>query len=330
METVAPAAAGHQAAGELVDDDDLAVVHHVVHVAAEQRVPAQRLVDVVEQRHVGRVVEAARLQAVAEHRLGVGHAAFGQRHRLVLLVDDVVAGELEGFAIFRFDVALGDGAELQLRDDAIDLVVEVGRLLGRAGDDQRRAGFVDQDRVDFVDNREVVAALDVLRQLELHVVAKVVEPELVVGAVGDVAAVGDLALGVVQVVLDDADRHAEEAVDAAHPLRVAPRQVVVHRDDVDAFAGEGVEIRGQRGDERLAFARLHFGDLALVQDHAADELHVEVPHVEHAAPGFADDREGFGQDGVERFAATDPLAELGGLGAELIVGQGPQSRPRGR
>ena len=254
----------------------------------------------------------------------MGHAAFGQRHRLVLLVDDVVAGELEGFAIFRFDVALRDGAELQPRDDAIDLVIEIGRLLGGAGDDQRRAGFVDQDRVDFVDDREVVAALDVLRQLELHVVAQVVEPELVVGAVGDVAAVGGLALGVVQVVLDDADRHAEEAVDAAHPLGVAPRQVVVDRDDVDAFAGEGVEIRGQRGDERLAFARLHFGDPALVQDHAADELHVEVPHVEHAAPGFADDGEGFGQHGVERFAAPDPLAELGGLGAELVVGQGPR------
>ena len=28
-------------------------------------------------------------------------------------------------------------------------------VVGRAGDDQRRAGFVDQDVVDFVDDREV-------------------------------------------------------------------------------------------------------------------------------------------------------------------------------
>ena len=33
-------------------------------------------------------------------------------------------------------------------------------LVGRAGDDQRGAGLVDEDRVDLVDDREVVAALD--------------------------------------------------------------------------------------------------------------------------------------------------------------------------
>ena len=33
VQTVRPAAAGHEAAGERVDDDDLAVLHHVVDVA---------------------------------------------------------------------------------------------------------------------------------------------------------------------------------------------------------------------------------------------------------------------------------------------------------
>ena len=106
VQAVAPAPARHQPAGELVDDDDLAVLHHVVHVALEQRVRAQRLVDVVEQRHVRRVVEAARLQPVREQLLGLRHAALGQRHRLVLLVDDVVAGRLERLALLGLRVAL--------------------------------------------------------------------------------------------------------------------------------------------------------------------------------------------------------------------------------
>ena len=150
-------------------------------------------------------------------------------------------------------------------------------------------------------------ALHVVRELELHVVAEVVEAELVVGAVGDVGGVGRLALHVVQVVLDDADGHAEEAVDLAHPLGVAAGEVVVHRDDVDALALEGVEIRRQRRDQRLALAGLHLGDLALVEHRAADELHVEVPHVEHAAAGFADDGERLGQQVVERLAVGEPL-----------------------
>ena len=59
--------------------------------------------------------------------------------------------------------------------------------------------------VDLVDDREVVAALDHLAELVLHVVAQVVEAELVVGAVGDVAGIGLGALRVVEAVHDDAD-----------------------------------------------------------------------------------------------------------------------------
>ena len=61
--------------------------------------------------------------------------------------------------------------------------------------------------------------------------------------------------------------------------------------------------------------------LPLVQDHAADQLHVEVPHVERAAAGLADDGEGFGQQVVERLAVGEPLAELDGLAAQLLVGE---------
>ena len=166
-----------------------------------------------------------------------------------------------------------------------------------------------------------MAPLHVVREVELHVVAEVVEAELVVGAVGDVAAVGDLALLVVQIVLDDADRHAEEAVDASHPLGVAPGEVVVDGDDVDALAFEGVQIRRQRRDQRLALAGLHLGDPAAVQHDAADELDVEMAHVEHAPAGLANDGEGLGQQVLERRAVREPLPELGGPGAELLVGK---------
>ena len=321
VQPVAPAPAGHQAAGELVHDDDFAVLDHVVDVALEQRVRAQRLVGVMEQRHVRRIVQAARLQPVRQHLLGFRHAAFGQRDRLVLLVDDVVAGGLERLALLGLGVSAGDRAGLEAGNDPVDLVVEVGRFLGGSRDDQRRARLVDQNTVDFVHNREAMPALHVVRELELHVVAKVVESEFVVGAVGDVRRVGHLAFRVVQVVLDHADRHAQKAVDPPHPLGVAAGQVVVDRDDVHALAFESVEIRRKRGDQRLAFAGLHLGDLALVQHGAANELDVEVPHVQHAAARLAHDGEGLGHEVVERLAPGQPLAERGRLGAQLFVAE---------
>ena len=119
--------------------------------------------------------------------------------------------------------------------------------------------------------------------------------------------------------LEDADGEAEGIVDGCHPLGVAFRQVIVHCDQMDALAFERVEIHGQRGDERLPFARLHLSDLALLEDDAADELFVEVAQTDAAAGGLTHGGEGLRQKIVQRFTRLETRAELVGLGAELSV-----------
>ena len=164
-----------------------------------------------------------------------------------------------------------------------------------------------------------MTALHELRHVELHVVAQVVEAELVVGAVGDVAAVGRVAFRVAQVVLDHAHRHPEEAIDAPHPVGVAARQIVVDGDDVHALAGQRVQVGGEGGHQRFPLAGLHLGNLAAVQHDAADELHVEVPHAEHAPARLADDGEGVDQQLVELGALVVPLAKLRRPGTKIVV-----------
>ena len=218
---------------------------------------AQALVHVVQGLDVLRVEEVAHVEALL-HTL---HARVRQHHGARLLVDGVVL------------------VALQAGDDAVDAVVLVRRLVGRARDDERGARFVDEDVVHLVDDRVMQLALYVVLQVELHVVAQVVEAELVVLAVGHVGPVGLLALFVVELVDDAADGHAQELVDASHPLSVAAGEVVVHGDDVHALARDRVQHDGAGGDERLPLAGLHFGDLARVQHHAADHLHVVMAHV---------------------------------------------------
>jgi len=105
-------------------------------------------------------------------------------------------------------------------------------------------------------------------------------------------------------------------------LRVAAREVVVDGDDVHAAAGEGVEDRSERRHERLAFARPHLGDPALVEHRATDELDVEVAHPEGPFHGFARHREDLGEDIVKRLLEALVLAlaaRLGQLSATLEV-----------
>jgi hypothetical protein len=267
-------------------------------------VRAQALVEDVQRLEVDRVVEVRdRGQpARVQHLLRELDPLLGERDRVVLLVERVVLVLAE------------------LRDDLVDLGVLVRRGLAGAADDQRRARFVDQDRVDLVDDREVqLAALGVVVDAELHVVAEVVEAELVVLAVGDVAPVGALLLGVGLRVHDRAGREPEEPVEPTHPLRVAAGEVVVDGDHVHALAREPVEVAGERGDQRLALAGLHLGDLPGVQHHPADQLHVVVAHPERALARLARDGEGRDQDVLERRAVVELLLELHGLAPQRFV-----------
>ena len=268
MQSLRIPAPDHHAAGELVDDDHLAVADDVVLVPLERGVSLERLFEVVRQLDMPLVVDALTgLQL--EQMLDAVDAGLAQSHRLVLVIDLVV-----------FPLA-------QLLHDLGELVVTVGCLLGLTGDDQRGARFVDQDVVDLVDDGIRQVALDHAVERRHHVVAQVVEAELVVSAVGDIGLVGfpprnraqarqSLILGdpvgVVDergVVLDAGDRQTERVVDLTHPLGVTFGEVVVDRHHVNAAAVQRVQRHREGGSQCLTFAGAHLGDLAGVQHRAA-------------------------------------------------------------
>ena len=97
---------------------------------------------------IGNVADAQKLLDFFPAFIGDGDAP-------VFLVHHVVAGEFFGLAGRGVDFL----AFFQLGDDAIDPGILVGGLFAGAGNDQRGAGFVDQDGIDFVDDGEVVPAL---------------------------------------------------------------------------------------------------------------------------------------------------------------------------
>jgi len=312
VQPIGPAAAGHHAAGELVDDDHFVVLDDVMLVAVIQRVRPDPRVKVMHEDDVGRIVEARprRKEPRLLHQLfGVLVAQLRERDRVHLQVGEIVARRIL-LLLLR-----------ESRDQLVDAPVELRGILGLPGNDEGRARLVDQDRVDLVDDRVVQPALEALRDLGRHVVAQVIEAEFVVGAVGDVGLVGRLLIRRIHLRHDHAHREAEEAVDAAHPLGVALGEVIVDGDDVNALALERVQVGRQRRDERLAFAGAHLGDLAFVQRDAADHLDVEVAHLQHPFRHFAHHREGLGEHIRSRGAGGDLLLELWSLRAQLVVGE---------
>ena len=168
------AAAVQDAAGELVDDQDLVLVRDdVVLVALVELLGLQRVVEVADQRRVRRLVQVVDAEPV----LDPGHAALGDRDRALGLVDLVVAlaallRRAPGGATIRANSAYqradcSAGPEMISGVRASSIRIEstsstIAKLWPRWTRSSARHG---------------------------HVVAQVVEAELVVRAVGDVALV---------------------------------------------------------------------------------------------------------------------------------------------
>ena len=85
-----------------------------------------------------------------------------------------------------------------------------------------------------------------------------------------------------------------------------------------ALPQQSVEIERQGCDEGLALARFHFGDAALMQDDAADELHVIVAQADGADRSFAHESERLRQDVFHARAAAQLRFEIGGGGFHLL------------
>ena len=216
----------------------------------EQGVRAQARVHVVQQRQVGGRIQAFALVQQPfpdQHLLDVFMAELRQLHLALLLVDGKVA-------VLALRVRLEQGHQL------VDVLVQLRTVLCGAGDDQRRARFIDENRVDLVDNREAEFPLQLVLQREGHVVAQVVETELVVGAVHDVGAVGGTLLFLCLPGTHNAHAQTQEFVERAHPVRVATGEVVVDRHQVHGPAAEGIEIGRQGRHQGLALTGTHLRD----------------------------------------------------------------------
>ena len=169
------------------------------------------------------------------------------------------------------------------------LVIHVGGISNSARNNEGRSCFVNEDAVYFVNNCEVVAALNLVIKRRSHVVAQIVKTELVVSSVRDIT-------GVVHALFDwrltaawnyQPNIEPHELVNASHPFSVETCQVIVDRDDVDAVARQAVEICRQSRHKSLSFTGLHFCNPAKVKRCPAHELHIKMALSDYSTRSLA-------------------------------------------
>ena len=166
---------------------------------------------------------------------------FGQQYGMGFFIFGEITRHLDhALAVRRLFANL----QCQQRRQGIHLAVHLSVIFCLTRDDERRTRLIDQNRVNLIDNSERKPTLHALGWRVHHVVAQVIEAEFIVGAVRDVSGVGCLLhimRGLRQV---NAGGQAEPAIQHAHPLGIALREVIIHRHHMHAVARQCVQVGG--------------------------------------------------------------------------------------
>ena len=168
-----------------------------------------------------------------------------------------------------------------------------GPVGGTSRDHQRDAGLIDQDGVGFVHHRDAQGPMHLFGARQRYLIPQIIESCFIRRGVSHGAPVGRLAFSRGHPLLDHPDVETEPRVDSAHPVRIAPRQVVVRGQDVNAISRPRVPHHGWDGRKRFAFTGLHFGNPARGQRQRALQLDVEHLQPEHPPGHDRGDREHF-------------------------------------
>ena len=237
----------HQTTGKFVDDYDFAVRNEVVRISFENEMRLQRLLNVVVEIAVfdiGKIFDT-------EEPLGFSRALLGYLNRFIFNVNNVIFVRLERF------------------DETVTFNVKVGRFFASAGNDKGRSRFVDKNGIHFVDDGEVEFSLNHVRESHFEVISQIVETELVVCTVSNVAVISGAFLVVRHIVNVHADGQPQKSVNLTHPFRVTFCKIIVDRNDMHSLFAERVEVSGKRCHKGFTFACFQLRNSALMHAYTA-------------------------------------------------------------
>ena len=318
---------GHDTTGKLIHNQHLVVLNHIVLVTEHQVVGPQSQNDIVLDLQILRVGIVVDM----EELLHLRHAGGSQVDHFILFIYDEITCLLLDNA--HQGIHLGQllhiVAPLHLPGQHVAHFIQGRGLTALARDNQRCAGFIDQHRVHFIDDREMEPPQHQLLFVDHHIVTQIVKSQFIVGHIGNITAICFLPLLRRHAVQHHAHSQSQKLMDLAHPLRITLGQIIIDRHHMYALAFQGVQISRQQKGLGLTFAGLHLGNTALMHDYTANQLHSVVFRLQHSASCLSHQSICLGQNIVQGLAVFQPPLELLRLGLHLFVRQFHHLRTQG-
>ena len=171
VEPVAVSSSEHETACKFINNDDFSILYYIVHIPFHYGSGFKSFQNVMVYFHVFRVTEVFNVKEFFRF----GHACVCQTYSLFLFFNCEIIFLFQGF------------------NKSVCNLIKIRRLVSLSGNNQRCSCFINKNGVHLVDDGIIKVTLSQLALVNYHIVAEVIEAELVIGSVCYISLISGLS-----------------------------------------------------------------------------------------------------------------------------------------
>ena len=207
----------------------------------------------------------------------------------------------------------------QAFDKSISLQIQVRSLFLTTRDNQWCSGFIDEDGVNFIDERIVQTSQYPVFYTGDHIVTQVVKTKFRVCCICNITCIGSTLLWFGKLTKVETNCQSKELMNLSHPLCVTGRKIFVNRNDMNTFATQCIEINRHNRCQGLTFTCLHFRNVTTAHDGSTHQLYFIWEFTDNSAACFTGSRKRFRKNIIFRSTIRKLFTKTRCLSLELLI-----------
>ena len=319
MQTIGVAASRHNTSGKLIYNQNLIIFYDIILITEHQIVRTQCQIYIVLDLQIFRIRQVFNV----EKFLYFLHTIGCQRYNLIFLIDNEITclGNLLTHDCRHLCHLTAGLASLQLMCQNVTNFIKLCGFSALSGNNQRSTSLINQYRVHLIDDGVIQLSLYQLLFINDHVVTQIVKTKFVVRNIRNITGILFSSLIVFHRIENDTNLQTEKFMDFSHPLRITLCQIVIDCDNVHTFSFQCIQISRKCGNKCLTFTGTHLCDTSLMQNHATDQLHTIMFHIQHSSCSLTDRRICLRQKIIQCLSLTETFFKFSRLALKFLVTQ---------
>ena len=230
MQTIIETTSEHKTACKFINNDNFTVFNNVVNISFHNTMSFDCLIYMMKKSHIIRIHQVFNIESF----FCLFNASSCNCSGLSLFVDNVI-GCFIYFILILLVINLNNSSRNKSFSKFIYYWVKLGRFVTASGNNKRCSCFINENRVNLIDNRKIRFSLHPVFFLYNHVVTKIVKSEFIICCICNITVVSCTSFFIIKTMKDTSNSKTEKTMNFSHFFSLSFSKIVVNGNNVNTF-----------------------------------------------------------------------------------------------